>query len=61
MKCHIHTGREAIGTCFKCGRDICKECKVEDALIFVSDSSEIDMSKETDPFLMREIEERRRA
>lgn len=28
MKCSYHQDREAVGTCSRCGRGICKECTV---------------------------------
>lgn len=28
MRCSYHQGREAIGTCTRCGRGVCEECNV---------------------------------
>lgn len=29
MKCYVHCDKDAVTRCSKCGKDICRECKVD--------------------------------
>lgn len=28
-KCHVHSDKEAVSKCSRCGQDICSECRVD--------------------------------